>query len=85
MGTVGLVKAFRLQNLIYCFAFCFIMYRWTQEVTNKYMAVAAVLVAFFLPRMYFSAHIGMLDYPVTAADLDITRRVLEALERSRST
>ena len=65
LGTVGLVKAFRLQNLIYCFAFCFIMYRWTQELTNKYMAVAAVLVAFFLPRMYFSAHIGMLDYPVT--------------------
>ncbi|MGO8702951.1 MAG: ArnT family glycosyltransferase [Candidatus Brocadiia bacterium] len=65
LGTVGLVKAFRLQNLIYCFAFCFIMYRWMQELTNKYMAVAAVLVAFFLPRMYFSAHIGMLDYPVT--------------------
>ena len=65
LGTVGLVKAFRLQNLIYCFAFCFIMYWWMQELTNKYMAIAAVLVACFLPRMYFSAHIGMLDYPVT--------------------
>ena len=65
LGTVGLFKAFRLQNLIYCFVFCFIMYLWMKELTSKYMAVAAVLVAFFLPRMYFSAHIGMLDYPVT--------------------
>ncbi len=64
LGTVGLFKAFRLQNLIYCFAFCFIMYLWMQELTNKYMAIVAVLAAFFLPRMYFSAHIGMLDYPV---------------------
>jgi 4-amino-4-deoxy-L-arabinose transferase-like glycosyltransferase len=36
-----------------------------KELTNRYLAVVAVLLAFFLPRMYFDAHIGMLDYPVT--------------------
>lgn len=65
LGTVGLFKAFRLQNLIYCFAFSFIMYLWMQGLTNKYMAIGAVLIVFFLPRMYFEAHMGKQDYPIT--------------------
>ena len=65
LGTVGLIKAFRLQNLIYCFALSFVMYLWVTEIANKYIGILAVLITFFLPRMYFTAHIADLDYPVT--------------------
>ena len=65
LGAVGEVKAFRLQNLAYCFVLCFVTYLWAKELANASIATLAVLVAFFLPRLYFRAHLATLDYPVT--------------------
>jgi 4-amino-4-deoxy-L-arabinose transferase-like glycosyltransferase len=63
--ALELLKVFRLQNILYCFALCFVMYLWVQELSNRGYAVVAVVLTFFLPRFYYYAHVGTLDYPLT--------------------
>ncbi|MGO8705209.1 MAG: ArnT family glycosyltransferase [Candidatus Brocadiia bacterium] len=66
LGAAGEIAAFRLQNLAYCFVLCFVTYLWMSELANAGIAMLAVLVVFFLPRLYFRSHLATLDYPVTA-------------------
>ena len=59
-------KAFRVQTLFYVFILNFALFTWVSECWGRATAFVAVLSSFLLPRMFFHAHLGALDYPMTA-------------------
>ena len=65
-GLVERFKAFRLQTLLYVFILNFALFAWVREYWGRATAFVAVLSFFFLPRAFFHAHLGALDYPMTA-------------------
>ncbi len=59
-------QAFRLQTLLYVFILNFALFTWVSECWGRATAFVAVLSFFFLPRAFFHAHVGALDYPMAA-------------------
>ena len=66
LGWVERYKAYRLQALLYVFILNFALFAWVRECWGRATAFVAVLSFFFLPRAFFHAHLGALDYPMTA-------------------
>jgi 4-amino-4-deoxy-L-arabinose transferase-like glycosyltransferase len=64
-GWMEQYKAFRLQVLLYVFILNFTLFTWVRECWGRATAFVAVLSFFFLPRAFFHAHLGALDYPMT--------------------
>jgi hypothetical protein len=65
-GLVERYTAFRLQALLYVFILNFTLFMWVSECWGRATAFVAALSSFLLPRLFFHAHLGALDYPMTA-------------------
>jgi 4-amino-4-deoxy-L-arabinose transferase-like glycosyltransferase/repressor of nif and glnA expression len=66
LGLLEPYKAFRFQVLLYVFILNFALFAWVRECWGRATAFVAVLSFFFLPRAFFDAHLGALDYPMSA-------------------
>lgn len=65
LAMVDRYTAFRLENVLLCFILTFTIIVWASSIWDKWTAVLAAAFCFFLPRFYFEAHVGQLDYPIS--------------------
>ncbi len=83
LGIMQPYKAFRLQALLYGFALNFVLFTWVTKYWGWATGLVAVLAFFFLPRAFFHAHLGVLDFPITAMWVVTAYAFWRGLENSR--
>ncbi|MFC1496680.1 glycosyltransferase family 39 protein [Candidatus Margulisiibacteriota bacterium] len=58
------ITAFRLANLFFVFAMLFFLFLFSCELYGLTVALFVTITFFFMPRLFYHAHIGALDYPI---------------------
>ncbi len=60
------IFAYRLPALIFVFIANYFLFRFMADLSSLPIAFFTTLIFFFLPRLFFHAHLGAFDYPVSA-------------------
>jgi len=65
LNLLNTISSFRLATLIFVFFSTYFLFLFVQELTDFKIALVATASFFFLPRVFFHSHLGVMDYPVT--------------------
>lgn len=66
MRLLGHLFSFRLPVIIFVFVLHFFVFVFADKLFGRFTAYAASLILFFMPRVFYHAHLAMLDYPLMA-------------------
>lgn len=66
LNLLGHISSYRLPILIFVFIANYFLFRFMADLFSLPIAFFSALIFFFLPRIFFHAHIGAFDYPVSA-------------------
>ena len=83
LGWLDELGAFRASTLLFAFALLSGLYLFAQRLYGRGIAVAVVLSFFLMPRVFYHAHLGALDYSITALIFWTSFAYWRSLERPR--
>lgn len=66
LNLFGHIFSYRLPILIFVFLANYFLFRFMADLFSLPIAFLTTLIFFFLPRIFFHAHLGAFDYPVSA-------------------
>jgi len=64
LGWTGQIVGHRVSTGLFVFAMTFMLYCFTRKLYGELAAALATLGLFVMPRVFFHAHLGTLDYPM---------------------
>lgn len=66
LNLFGHIFSYRLSTLLFVFIANYFLFRFMAELFSWPIAIFSALIFFFLPRIFFHAHLGAFDYPVSS-------------------
>jgi hypothetical protein len=66
LGILNSISSFRAGTIVFVFFSVYFLFLFASELFNYKIALIASVSFFFLPRVFFHAHLGAMDYAITS-------------------
>ena len=66
LGILSSISSFRAGTIVFVFFSTYFLFLFASELFNYKIALLATASFFFLPRVFFHAHLGAMDYAITS-------------------
>lgn len=84
LNLFGHIFSYRLSILIFVFTANYFLFRFMADLFSLSIAFLSALIFFFLPRIFFHAHLGAFDYPVSAIWIAVIYLFWKALNETQN-